>query len=178
MQTRREALRARIHPHARVHAPAPAAGPTREEGAHRVVTPASAGARPSAPAISAGRSAGTRTPLPAAQSPENGDPTPAPPPASDARAQPGSEPTSPRGGGRGLRPAPAFVTLNLQITESPGPASCHSWPRGGPYGLLLPGAAALGPVDAARVKTETFQSSKVRKKERIQAKGSRIQDRI
>lgn len=98
--------RSRTHTHAhtparpRAHTPLLGACWTREEGAHRVVTPASAGARPSAPAISAGRSAGTRTPLPAAQSTAKGDPTPAPPPASDARAQPGLEPTSSRGGGR------------------------------------------------------------------------------
>lgn len=47
-------------------APSSLLGPGRKE--RRVVTPASARARPSAPAISAGRSAGTRTPSPAAQS--------------------------------------------------------------------------------------------------------------
>lgn len=81
-QIQREALPTRFTRTPRVHTPGSlrVAG-TREER-RRVVTPASAGARPSAPAISAGRSAGTRTPSPAAQSAAKGDPPPIPPAAS------------------------------------------------------------------------------------------------
>lgn len=133
-----------MHARPRAHAPLLRAGGTREEGAGggsaQVVTPASAGARPSAPAISAGRSAGTRTPLPAAQSTAKGDPTP---PLrrsqTPGRSQAWSRPPQ-AAGAAGLRPAPAFVTLNLQITKSLGPAGCRSSdPRRD--GLLLPGAA-------------------------------------
>lgn len=70
----------RLYPPSHARTPTPgsvAVAGTREEG-RRVVTPASAGARPSAPAISAGRSAGTRTPSPAAPSAAKGDPFPSP----------------------------------------------------------------------------------------------------
>lgn len=120
--------------------PAPSGWRDPGGGSAQVVTPASAGARPSAPAISAGRSAGTRTPLPAAQSTAKGDPTP---PLrrsqTPGRSQAWSRPPQ-AAGAAGLRPAPAFVTLNLQITKSLGPAGCRSSdPRRD--GLLLPGAA-------------------------------------
>ena len=70
-QIQREALHTDTHTSTRTPvsahaAPSSLVGPGRKE--RRVVTPASARARPSAPAISAGRSAGTRTPSPAAQS--------------------------------------------------------------------------------------------------------------
>ena len=118
-QIRREALHTDTHTHTHTHThtgtrtpvsahavPSSWLGPGRKE--RRVVTPASARARPSAPAISAGRSAGTRTPSPAAQSTAGGKKKkgkktslpPPPPPVSDARAQPGLESTFPRGGGR------------------------------------------------------------------------------
>lgn len=66
-EIQREALHTDTHTSTRTPVSAHAApssllGPGRKE--RRVVTPASARARPSAPAISAGRSAGTRTPYP------------------------------------------------------------------------------------------------------------------
>lgn len=73
----RETLPTLTHSRPRAHTRSFGVAGTREEG-RGVVTPASAGARPSAPAISAGRSAGTRTPPPAAQSAAKGDPFPSP----------------------------------------------------------------------------------------------------
>lgn len=64
----------------------------------KVATPACAQARPSAPAISAGRSGRTRTPLPAAQRPAKV--TPAPPVGSQTPAQPGADLPYGRAGGR------------------------------------------------------------------------------
>lgn len=104
-------------------APSSLLGPGRKE--RRVVTPASARARPSAPAISAGRSAGTRTPSPAAQStaekkrrkkkkPKTSLPPP-PPPVSDARAQP-------RGGGRRAQAGPRVCHLKSTNHEIARPS--------------------------------------------------------
>lgn len=76
-QRQRETLPTLTHSRPRAHTRLLRGCRDREEG-RRVVTPASAGARPSAPAISAGRSAGTRTPSPAAQSAAKGDPFPSP----------------------------------------------------------------------------------------------------
>lgn len=107
-QIQREALHTDTHTSTRTPVSAHAApssllGSGRKE--RRVVTPASARARPSAPAISAGRSAGTRTPYPRLRAEPKKKKTktglpPPPPPVSDARAQPGLEPIFPRGGGR------------------------------------------------------------------------------
>ena len=111
-QIQREALHTDTHTSTRTPvsahaAPSSLVGPGRKE--RRVVTPASARARPSAPAISAGRSAGTRTPSEHSKKrkKKKGEKKkkkkslpPPPPPVSDARAQPGLEPIFPRGGGR------------------------------------------------------------------------------
>ena len=111
-QIQREALHTDTHTSTRTPvsahaAPSSLVGPGRKE--RRVVTPASARARPSAPAISAGRSAGTRTPSEHSKKrkkkkgekkKKKKEPAPSPPPVSDARAQPGLEPIFPRGGGR------------------------------------------------------------------------------
>lgn len=113
-------------------APSSLLGPGRKE--RRVVTPASARARPSAPAISAGRSAGTRTPSPAAQSTaekkrrkkKKTEPAPSPRRSqTPGRSQAWSRPSQ-AAGAEGLRLAPAFVTLNLQTAKSLGPAGCGS----------------------------------------------------
>lgn len=67
-------------------------------GDRKVATPACAQARPSAPAISAGRSGRTRTPLPATQRPAKV--TPAPPVGSQTPAQPGADLPLGRAGAR------------------------------------------------------------------------------
>ena len=122
----REALPTLTRTHARVHAPRSFGVAWTRETGRRVVTPASAGARPSASAISAGRSAGTRTPAPAAPSAAKGDPPPLRRQSqTPGRSQAWSRPSQ-RAGAGGLRPAPVFVTLNLQITKSLGPAGCGS----------------------------------------------------
>ena len=142
-QIRREALHTDTHTHTHTHTgtrtpvsahavPSSWLGPGRKE--RRVVTPASARARPSAPAISAGRSAGTRTPSPAAQRTAGGEkkkekklacPIPRRRSQTPGRSQAWSRPSQ-GAGAEGLRLAPAFVTLNLQITKSLGPAGCRS----------------------------------------------------
>lgn len=125
--------RGRLYTHAHSHSPPRVRTPgffglveTWEEGAQGR-DPGLCRARPSAPAISAGRSAGTRTPSPAAPStakkrvralPLRRSQTP-------GRSPAWRRPSQGAGAG-GLRPAPAFVTLNLQITKSLGPAGCGS----------------------------------------------------
>lgn len=110
------------HARARAHTRLRRAGRDPEEG-RGVVTPATAGARPSAPAISAGRSAGTRTPPPAAPSAAKATPFPPPPPVSDAWARAGLEPAFPRGGGRRARAGTRICHLqstNHQVARPAG----------------------------------------------------------
>lgn len=110
------------HARARAHTRLRRAGRDPEEG-RGVVTPATAGARPSAPAISAGRSAGTRTPPPAAPSAAKAAPFPPPPPVSDAWARAGLEPAFPRGGGRRARAGTRICHLqstNHQVARPAG----------------------------------------------------------
>lgn len=84
----------------------------------KVATPACAQARPSAPAISAGRSGRTRTPLPAAQRPAKV--TPAPPVGSQTPAQPGVDLPHRRAGARR-----ALAGTRIQHRT---PTERHAWP--------------------------------------------------